>query len=72
MNTVLVFKTDMNGAGCKQTVADALQRQFGSALYWTVDLEDCDRVLRVETRTIAAEAIIQTLREAGFRCDELV
>lgn len=67
---VLVFKTNMVCAGCKQTVARALGT-FGNAIRWTVDLDDCDRVLRIETATVSAPVIVQVVRQAGFLCEEL-
>ena len=70
MMTILVFKTNMVGEGCKQTVAHALNR-FGTALRWTADLDDCDRILRVETTTVPSGAIIRAVHGAGFRCEEL-
>ncbi|CCG98854.1 hypothetical protein FAES_0843 [Fibrella aestuarina BUZ 2] len=67
---VLVFRTNMVCAGCRQTVGQALGT-FGNAIRWTVDLDDCDRVLRVETTTISADVIRQAVGRAGFLCEEL-
>ncbi|MFD2574232.1 hypothetical protein ACFSUS_26595 [Spirosoma soli] len=69
--TVLVFKTNMVCAGCKQTVGNALSG-FGEAIRWNADLDDCDKILRVETAGIASSAIIRVMHEAGFMCEELV
>lgn len=38
---------------------------------WSFDLEDCDRVLRVETNSLSPEEINHVLRTAGFDCEEL-
>lgn len=67
---VLVFKTNMVCAGCKRTVASALAC-FEPALRWSVDLEDDDKILRVETTVVTPQAIIQAIRQAGFTCEEL-
>lgn len=67
---VLVFRTNMVCAGCVQTVGHALVR-FGNAIRWNADLEDCDKILRIETATVAAEAIIGAVRQAGFACEEV-
>lgn len=37
----------------------------------TFDLEDCDKVLRVESETICADAIISLMKANGFRCEIL-
>lgn len=68
---VLVFKTNMVCAGCKQTVGAALSA-FGTALRWSADLDDCDKILRVETSDVPAVAVTQAVRQAGFACEELV
>ena len=67
---VLVFKTNMVCDGCKRTVAAALSH-FETGIRWNVDLNDCDRVLRVETATISPDAIIRVMHDAGFVCEEL-
>ncbi|CAL1519512.1 hypothetical protein MMC2321_03261 [Chitinophaga sp. MM2321] len=35
------------------------------------DLEDCDRILRVEGINISPEIIINLLREKGYQCEVL-
>ena len=34
----------------------------------SIDIEDCDKVLRVEGETIHAEKIIGLLEQEGFKC----
>lgn len=38
---------------------------------WSVDREDRDKVLRIESRGLQAVAVIQLLTGAGFLCEEL-
>ncbi|TQM51263.1 hypothetical protein BDE36_3039 [Arcticibacter tournemirensis] len=38
---------------------------------WTFDLDDCDKILRVDTPAGSPETIIRTLRDTGFNCEEL-
>lgn len=35
------------------------------------DLEDCDKILRIETETIAVAPIIFLLKTHGFKCEIL-
>ena len=44
---------------------------MGHGETWNIDLEDCDRILRVEATTLQAAAVIHHLRRAGFWCEEL-
>lgn len=39
---------------------------------WNFDLEDRDRILRVETADLVPETVITILNSQGFDCDELV
>lgn len=68
---ILVFRTNMVCSECRETVAKAL-RPFGATIRWSTDLEDCDKILRVETKVVPPDAIIQVLNQAGFTCEELV
>tara|TARA_R110000796_G_scaffold96719_1_gene202747 strand:- start:132575 stop:132787 length:213 start_codon:yes stop_codon:yes gene_type:complete len=38
---------------------------------WNFDLEDCDKILRVETEKVAPETVITLLKSQGFECTEL-
>lgn len=67
---VLVFKTTIRTDNDVERVRqifcdDARIRR------WNVDLEDIDRVLRVEASERYADDIIARVREAGFWCEEL-
>lgn len=67
---VLVFKTNLTDERCIKRV-EKLFNQFEKPFEWSVDTEDCDNVLRVVTETIGKKKIIQTVRRAGFECEEL-
>lgn len=38
---------------------------------WNFDLEDCDKILRVESKSNISVAIIKLLNENNFECKEL-
>ncbi len=38
---------------------------------WNFDLEDCDKILRIDAPTGISEVIIQILHDKGFDCKEL-
>lgn len=38
---------------------------------WNFDLEDCDKILRVETQSLHAPTITSLLKNQGFYCEEL-
>jgi hypothetical protein len=70
MNKVLVFKTSV----CKQTDISKLKVHLDNVIKngkWNFDLEDCDNILRVESKENVTEVIIDTLNKQGFECAEL-
>ena len=68
----MVFKTSVsvNDEVMQLSAAlDRLTRQNGT---WNFDLEDSDKILRVETQFLKAENIATTLQNQGFYCEELL
>jgi hypothetical protein len=73
MNTtshILVFRTNIATVEDRAKVAQVLDRQpfIGK---WTVDLEDVDRVLRVEASTPVTDSIIALVNASAYECAEL-
>ena len=70
-NTVEVFKT--NVADEKQALqVEARIRQLFAGHHINFDLEDCDKILRVEGKDVCSEAVITILKGSGFFCERLV
>ena len=67
---VHVFKTSVASKKQVQTVGSFLNILLPSE-EWNFDLEDCDKILRVETEEVAPETVITILTSQGFYCDEL-
>ncbi len=38
---------------------------------WTFDLDDCDKVLRIDSQTDILQYVIKLFRDKGFVCEEL-
>ena len=65
-----VFKTDVRAASQARKLVAMLVRHFpGSKINF--DLQDCDKVLRVEGYNFKTEKIIVLVREKGFECKVL-
>jgi hypothetical protein len=65
-----VFKTDVNDEREAKMVVEMLLQSFpGSRINF--DLQDCDRVLRVEGKGICNHTVILVLKQAGFCCSVL-
>ena len=69
VSEILVFKTNVSCKVEVEKIERILSDENISRL--TVDLEDVDKVLRIECEHIHPLAVIEILREAGFTCEEL-
>ena len=66
-----VFKTDVQQTGTADLLVAKLVSLFpGSRVNF--DLDDCDRVLRVEGENICTEKTMHLLRTCGYNCEVLV
>jgi hypothetical protein len=64
---VEVFKTNVQLEEEATTLAEKLSSNF-PFIKINFDLEDCDKVLRVEGRDIAPHKIIEMLASDGYQC----
>jgi hypothetical protein len=67
---ILIFKTNINKRLLKSTaqifdVKEDIER-------WTVDLEDRDKVLRIESINNNPHVIVEALAKIGIKCQELI
>lgn len=67
---ILVFKTDVRNRKHVSALAGHLQ-QIDGIVKWNVDLQDVDKILRIECMRIPAGVIEQRLQSAGYYCQEL-
>jgi hypothetical protein len=67
---VEVFKTNVHQHNHAIMLLSILLEQF-PMFKINFDLEDCDRILRVEGTNISAQKIIELLRSSGYQCEVL-
>lgn len=65
-----VFKTNAQGKGKSQVLIKKLLEQFPASKI-NFDLEDCDKILRVEGKDFCAHRIIELLKLNGHYCEIL-
>ena len=65
-----VFKTNVNDKKQAHELVSILSKKFIEAKI-NFDLEDCDKVLRVESTLICNESIVKVLADAGYICEKL-
>jgi hypothetical protein len=65
-----VFKTNVQEFAEAQKLVAVLRRHFpGSKI--NIDLDDCDKVLRVEGSNLRVEKVMTLVTEKGFVCTVL-
>ena len=70
-NTIIyIFKTSVRTKKAVRKMTDKLNTFIPSSK-WNFDLEDCDKILRVESREVTARQIIDFLNTLQFDCLEL-
>ena len=67
---ILVFKTNLTDTKRISDV-ESLLDTHPHIVQWNVDLDDCDNVLRIVSRNIAAQEVENLLLNAGYYCEEL-
>lgn len=68
---VMVFKTNLEAEEDVAEVKPLFERKK-EIRKWSVDLEDCDRVLRIETDGSDEQDIIGLVRKSGYECEVLL
>jgi hypothetical protein len=65
-----VFKTSVENVSDANNIVQMLLQHFpGSRINF--DLQDCDKILRVEGKNFCTETIITFMNENGFHCSIL-
>ena len=67
---ILIFKTNINTFEQMKRVDTILSHKNGIEK-WNVDLEDCDKVLRIETSLLQTENVIKFLKSHDIYCEAL-
>ena len=67
---ILVFKTNIR---YKKHISDLTRHMSNieGVIRWNVDLDDVDKILRVEARDLSPRVVEHTLLKAGYVCEEL-
>ena len=67
MPLVILFSTSVRCECALQTVTPALD-EISAIIRWTIDLDDCDKVLRVLASTDVTSAVRKALLGRGYTC----
>jgi hypothetical protein len=67
---ILIFRTNIRDKKDLARVAPFL-RSEQRIHYWTVDLGDIDKVLRIESEQLSIGQVSRLIQQQGFACEEL-
>lgn len=67
---ILVFKTNIRFKKQIHAISPYIN-DIGGIQRWNVDLDDEDKILRIEARDLSPRVIEHTLLQAGYFCEEL-
>jgi len=65
-----IFKTNIENHQAAKLILDKLLYQYPS-LGINFDLDDCDRILRVEGNDFSVNKVIETVNMLGHKCEVL-
>ena len=68
---ILVFKTNIR---LKKDLAilEKTLKENSLILHWSLDKDDIDKILRIESQTKNTSEIINAIKKAGYFCEELI
>lgn len=67
---IMVFKTDVPNKTSADYIINNLLKEYPGFVI-SIDVGDCDKVLRVEGTEFRMDDIINRLQRLGFACEEL-
>ena len=71
MNSVFVYKTTVQSKVDIEALLPFLEAFECAGGVWSFDLEDCDRILRIESSKQSAAYLVKNIVNSGFLCSEL-
>jgi len=67
---IYVFKTSVSTKRAVEQLKPLINKIIHE-IAWNFDLEDCDKILRLDTCSNCSKSVVQLLQEKGFECLEL-
>ncbi len=67
---ILVFKTNVLDISDAQILYPVLAKHLANTV-WTFDLEDRDKILRIDSPDAISGTIVRLLNSSGYECEEL-
>ena len=68
---IYVFKTSVKTKKDVRKLKSSLNKLLRDAI-WNFDLEDCDKILRIDSQIQISSAVVKSVQSIGFYCEELI
>lgn len=68
---IWVFKTSVKSKSKVRSISAILDSQVYPGGSWNFDLDDCDKILRIESERLEVQLLQDSLARAGVVCEEL-
>lgn len=68
---ISIYKTNIENNLQINKLSEQLNELIGNSK-WNFDLEDCDKILRVDTQNNISKLVIEKLTALGFDCEEIL
>lgn len=70
LDRIFIFKTDIVDHQSYNKLADFLNQQI-DVIRWNIDMQDCDHVLRIESKNESIDFYMMAINELSINCEEL-
>lgn len=67
---ILIYKTNIDSVSKIDLIKPDMDKNLPNSK-WTIDIEDCDNVLRIETNEPNGDRVKHLLQKHNFQCTEL-
>lgn len=67
---IFVFKTNVSDTAAIERLQPHLYQCLKNS-NWSFDLEDCDKILRIDSQAQITATAIKVLQDNGYDCEEL-
>jgi hypothetical protein len=67
---IFVFKTNVSDVSAIKALQPFLDKYLLDSK-WNFDLEDCDKILRIDSQRPISATAVKVLHDNGFECEEL-
>lgn len=70
LDRIFIFKTDIDTHDSYNRLADFLNN-IDDVLTWNIDMQDCDHVLRIESKSLSIQYYLDKINSMAICCEEL-